>query len=81
MLDLWFKPSDYYTFLATNQSLKDESVREKYLKEADWHSPVRYFSNSFGVSLVVITSDHHTLFTQRGKDLGSRPGEYNISVS
>ena len=81
MLDLWFKPSDYYTFLATNQSLKEESLREKYLKEADWQSPVRFFSNSFGVSLVVITSDHHTVFTQRGKSLGSRPGEYNISVS
>jgi len=80
-LDLWFKPSDYYTFLATNQSLKDESLREKYLQEADWQSPVRFFSNSFGVSLMIITSDHHTLFTQRGKDLGSRPGEYNISVS
>ena len=80
-LDLWFKPSDYYTFLATNQSLKDESLREKYLKDVDWQSPVRFFSNSFGISLVVITLDNYTLFTQRGKNLGSRPGEYNISVS
>ena len=81
VLDLWFKPSDYYTFLATNQSLDDESLREKYLRGIDWQSPVRFFSNSFGVSLVVLTSDYFTLFTQRGKNLGSRPGEFNISVS
>ncbi len=80
-LDLWFRPSDYYTFLATNQSLKDNALREKYLKDADWQSPVRFFSNSFGVSLVIITSDNYTLFTQRGKNLGSRPGEFNTSAS
>lgn len=37
--------------------------------------------NSFGVSLVVITSDHYTLLTQRGRNQGSRPGDYSISVS
>ena len=81
ILDLWFRPSDYYTFLATNQSLKDKTIREKYLKSTDWQSPVKFFSNSFGISLVIITSDNYTLFTQRGKNLGSRPSEYNISVS
>jgi len=81
VLGLWFKPSDYYTYLATNISLKDQPLREKYLQSADWQSPVRYFSHSFGVSLVVITSDHYTLLTQRGRDLGSRPGDYNTSVS
>ena len=80
-LDLWFRPSDYYTFLATNQSLKDDTLREKYLKNADWQSPVRFFSNSFGVSLVIVTLDNYTLFTQRGKNLGSRPGEFNVSAS
>jgi hypothetical protein len=30
-LDLWFRPSDYYTFLATNMSLKEPELREKYL--------------------------------------------------
>jgi transcriptional regulator with XRE-family HTH domain len=80
-LDLWFKPSDYYTFLATNQSLRDRRIRERYLKDTDWQSPVRFFSNSFGVSLVIITTDNYTLFTQRGKNLGSRPSQFNISVS
>src|SRR3989440_2748935 len=32
-LDLWFRPSDYYTFLATNMSLKDQALREKYLAD------------------------------------------------
>jgi hypothetical protein len=81
ILDLWFRPSDYYTFLATNQSLQDNILREKYLSDTDWQLPVRFFSNSFGVSLVIITSDNYTLFTQRGKNLGSRPGQFNISVS
>lgn len=43
VLDLWFRPSDYYTYLATNISLKDQGLREKYLQGIDWHSPVRYF--------------------------------------
>lgn len=79
-LDLWFKPSDYYTFLATNMSLDEKALRDKYLQDADWNEPVRFFSNSFGIYLVLLTSDNFTLFTRRGKGLGSRPGEYNISV-
>jgi hypothetical protein len=81
ILDLWFRPSDYYTYLATNLSLKDQDLREKYLQGVDWRSPVRYFSNSFGISLVVITSDHYTILTQRGQNQGSRPSHYSISVS
>ncbi|MBV9689974.1 MAG: helix-turn-helix transcriptional regulator [Ktedonobacteraceae bacterium] len=81
VLDMWFRPSDYYTFLATNMSLKENALRETYLQGVDWHSPVHYFSNSFGVSLTVITSDGYTMFTERGTNLGSRPGNYNISVS
>ncbi len=79
-LDLWFKPSDYYTFLATNMALDDATLREKYLRETDWNQPVPFFSNSFGVYLLVVTSDHFTLLSQRSRGLGSRPGEYNISV-
>ncbi len=81
ILDLWFKPSDYYTFLATNMSLEDTQVRGRYLHDIDWHSPVHYFSNSFGISLVVLTSDGYTMLTQRGKHLGSRSGNYNVAIS
>lgn len=79
-LDLWFRPSDYYTFLTTNMSLKDIDLREKYLPDVDWFETVPDFSHSFGVSLAVVTADGYTLFTQRGKNVGSRPGTYETSV-
>ena len=55
-------------------------MREKYLSEVDWYEAISYFSNSFGVSLAVITSDGYTLFTQRGKSVGTRPKVYDTSV-
>ena len=79
-LDLWFRPSDYYTFLATNMSLKEPVLREKYLPDTDWYEPVPHFSHSFGVSLAVITSDGYALFTRRGKNVGSRPGVYDTGI-
>ncbi len=79
-LDLWFRPSDYYTFLATNMSLKEPALREKYLSHVDWNETIPYFSHSFGVSLAVVTSDGYTLFTQRGKNVGSRPKVYDTSA-
>jgi len=79
-LDLWFRPSDYYTFLATNMSLNEPELREQYLADVDWYEPVPSFSHSFGVSLAVITVDGYTIFTQRGKHVGSRPAIYETSV-
>jgi hypothetical protein len=64
-LDLWFRPSDYYTFLATNKSLDDPVIRMKYLNEPNWYEPIPFFSNSFGVALVVVTKDDYCLLTQR----------------
>jgi hypothetical protein len=80
-LDLWFRPSDYYTFQATNISLNDPLLREKYLKNTDWYETVPYFSHSFGTSLVVITSDGYTLLTQRSSRQGSNAGYYSISAN
>jgi hypothetical protein len=88
-LQLHFRPSDYFTFLATNMSLDEKvsdegkivSLREKYLSQASWHKPIEFFSNSFGVNLAVITSDQYLIVTQRSNVVGSRPGEFNISVS
>lgn len=79
-LDLWFHPSDYYTFLATNMSLIEPALREKYLAHVDWYEAVPYFSNSFGVSLAIVTSDGYTVFTRRGKSVGTRPTVYDASV-
>jgi len=79
-LDLWFRPSDYYTFLATNMSLREPELRKKYLSDVDWNETIPYFSNSFGVSLAVITSDRYTVFTQRGKSVGTRPKVYDAGI-
>ena len=64
-LDLWFRPSDYYTFLATNKSLDDPAIRTKYLQEPNWYEPIPFFSHSFGIALVVVTKDDYCLLTQR----------------
>ncbi len=64
-LDLWFRPGDYYTFLATNRSLDDPVLRMKYASEPNWYEPIPFFSNSFGVALVVVTKDGYCLATQR----------------
>src|SRR5258708_1861109 len=79
-LDLWFRPSDYYTFLATNMSLNEPALRGKYLADVDWSEAVPYFSHSFGVSLAVVTSDGYPVFTQRGKTVGTRPKVYDTGV-
>jgi lambda repressor-like predicted transcriptional regulator len=79
-LDLWFRPSDYYTYLATNMSLKDQEMRKKYLQDVDWHETIPYFSHSFGVSLAAITSDGYTIFTHRGKNVGTLPSTYETSI-
>src|SRR5260370_29766893 len=34
-LDLWLRPSDYYTFLATNMSLQEPELRNNYLCDVD----------------------------------------------
>ncbi|HLJ34847.1 MAG TPA: hypothetical protein VKU38_14390 [Ktedonobacteraceae bacterium] len=79
-LDVWFRPSDYYTFLATNMSLKEPALREKYLSDVDWYQTIPYFSHSFGVSLSVVTSDGFTVFSQRGRNVGTRPQVYDTGI-
>ena len=65
-LDLWFSPSDYYTYLATVMSLdeyvKDDlgnciTVRQKYLSNLDWNVVTPYMATGFGVAISIITSD------------------------
>lgn len=88
-LRLFFRPSDYYTFLATNMSLDDEALsdersttlRDEYLHEVDWSKPVNFFANSFGVNIAVVTSDRYLIITQRSESVGSRPGRFSISVN
>lgn len=88
-LQLHFRASDYYTFLATNMSLDEKAsfgndditLREKYLHEVDWHKPIKFFSNAFGINLVVITSNRYLIIVQRSEYVGSRPGQFSVSVN
>src|SRR5258707_882909 len=57
---------------------KRAALRGKYLADVDWSEAVPYFSHSFGVSLAVVTSDGYTVFTQRGKTVGTRPKVYDM---
>lgn len=81
VLGLWFRPSDYYTFLATSASAQDDKIREKYLADVDWDEPVPLFAHSFSILLTLLTSDGHTILVQRGKSLGCRPNVYDVSLA
>jgi len=80
-LDLWFKPSDYYTSLATYRNLDKQDFREKYFPDEDWLYPSPSFVNSIGVNLTVITADNHVILTQRSATQGVRPRMFSNSVS
>lgn len=81
LLDLWFRPSDYYTFLATSASAQDQQIREKYLADIEWDEAVPLFAHSFSTLLAVVTADGHTILVQRGKSLGCRPNVFDVSLA
>lgn len=80
-LGLWFRPSDYYTFLATSAIAQDPNLRGKYLAETEWDEAVPMFAHSFSVLLTLITSDNQTILVQRGKSLGCRPNVFDVSLA
>jgi len=80
-LGLWFRPSDYYTFLATSASAQDPKLREKYLVDVEWNEAIPLFSHSFSVLLTLLTSDGYTILVQRGKSMGCRPNVFDISIA
>lgn len=80
-LGLWFRPSDYYTFLATSASVQDQTLREKYLAAVEWDEAVPLFAHSFSVLLAIVTCDGQTIFVQRGKSLGCRPSVFDVSLA
>lgn len=81
ILGLWFRPSDYYTFLAASTSAQDQKMREKYLADAEWDEAVPLFAHSFSVLLTLLTSDGQTILVQRGKSLGCRPNVFDVSLA
>ena len=81
ILGLWFRPSDYYTFLVTSTIAQDQKTREQYLADAEWDEAIPLFAHSFSVLLTVLTSDGHTILVQRGKSLGCRPNVFDVSLA
>lgn len=80
-LGLWFRPSDYYTFLATSASAQEPEVREKYLADVEWDEAIPLFAHSFSVLFTLVTSDGQTILVQRGKGLGCRPNVFDVSLA
>jgi transcriptional regulator with XRE-family HTH domain len=81
ILGLWFRPSDYYTFLATSALSRDQNMREKYLADAEWDEAMPLFAHSFSILLTLVTSDGQTILVQRGKSLGCRPNVFDVSLA
>ncbi len=81
ILGLWFRPSDYYTFLATSAIAQDQTMREKYLAGTEWDEAIPLFAHSFSMLLTLLTSDGYTILVQRGKSLGCRPNVFDVSLA
>jgi hypothetical protein len=81
ILGLWFRPTDYYTFLATSTIAQDQKMRERYLADAEWDEAIPLFAHSFSTLLTLLTSDGHTILVQRGKSLGCRPNVFDVSLA
>lgn len=93
-LRLWFGPSDYFTYLATNMSLQTEiddpdlgkiRLYDKYFANYNWSDPflqpIPLFSNIFGVVVSLITGDQKLLIAKRSPHMGGRAGVYNIPIN
>lgn len=81
-LHLWFRPTDYYTFLATNISLDDDTLRKTYIKDIDWTTTaVKYFSNDFAVYLMIITADEYIILPKRSDTVGVYKNAYSSSLT
>lgn len=79
-LNLWFHPTDYFTILAKNRCLKENSFREKYILGYDCDIPFPSLPIPFGIGLSLLTRDGYILFAQREGNLGVRPGYFMTSV-
>jgi hypothetical protein len=77
LLELWFRETDYYTFLATNAVIESSDN----VTQTNWEQPLANTCNSLGVNLAVITSDEYLILTKRSKTVGTYKDLYHISVN
>jgi hypothetical protein len=81
ILGLWFRPSDYYTFLVTSTIAQGQVTREQYLADVEWDEAIPLVAHSFSVLLTLVTADGYTILVQRGKSLGCRPNVFDVSLA
>jgi hypothetical protein len=94
-LYLTFAPTDFYTSVATNQSVDELilvdnqhniiSIRERYVKNQNLGDST-YLSNSrlsnmFGVALAVITEDNKILLQKRSQQVFMGPSKITLSTA
>lgn len=89
-LDIYFRPTDYFLFLATSMSLERQvedgrggrvTLRDKYLYGGERDRVVPFLATSFGIMLAIITSDRYLIVTQRSGDVGSWTGCFSASAN
>lgn len=93
---LWFRPSDWYSHLATSLSLDSEfvvdeltgqqkTVRDTFLGGINWASPNLqphpFLSNTFGMVMSLVTSDNYLVIVRRADEIGSLPSIYNCAIN
>ncbi|MFJ9680389.1 translation initiation factor 2 [Streptomyces sp. NPDC101194] len=90
IVELRFSPTDYFTFLASQQldrSLEEgkgagRTLREHYLDGADPVTVNGFLSSSFGANVIVITGkDNKMLFSRRSATVGGNAGRWNSSAN
>jgi len=87
-----FGDSDYFSFLSTSKVLDQvlswpdgskQTLREKYLSHVrDWpERVVSFLAHSFGLNILVVTSDRKAIIAKRSGRVALRTGMYHISVN
>lgn len=87
-----FGDSDYFSFLSTSRILDEvqtwpdwstQTVREKYLNHIRDYPErvVSFLAHSFGLNILVVTSDRKAIMVKRSGRVALRTGMYHISAN
>lgn len=95
-INLWFGPTDYFTYRATNVGLDSEyvlaldrsrpvSLREKYFPDVVWSSPslqpVPFFGSGFGMNCCLISGENKMILVKRSDEVATGKGLYSIAIN
>jgi len=80
ILQLSFRPTDYYSQLVTDLNIGDPT-REKYAHSADiTQRPISEFASILGVNINIITSDGYLIVTEKSNETHVAGGQLHTSV-